>query len=105
MHINSKLRYIIDLYGIKIWIEGLYTKYKKNVLKVENSHQISEEKKKELIKIYEIWIKILDLWINIPEEAKKNMLEQLKEWEFKNFMLNKKISDKNLDKFDKNFNK
>lgn len=49
MHINSKVRLIIEDYWNLIWIKNLYKLYKTRVLKIKSIKEISDLKKENII--------------------------------------------------------
>jgi len=75
MHINSKLRYVIDLYGKEIGIPWLYDLYKKNVLKVESAKDIIWDNKVQIIESFKYWLTQVQTWEIDKHTAKLNMLD------------------------------
>lgn len=75
MNTNSKLRYIIDLYGNKIWIPDMYNLYKGKVLKVISAKELSENNKLEIIESFKFWIKEVDEGGISKHDAKIKMLD------------------------------
>lgn len=78
MNNNQKLRYLIDIYWLKLWIENLYHEYKTKVLKIEKADELSEEKKEKIINNFSLWINWLQLWMITIKEAKNDILNQIK---------------------------
>lgn len=78
MNSNSKLRYLIDLYGIKLWIDNLYHEYKTKVLKVDKANELSEFDKQELIDLFQLWLRSIETWMQDVESAKKAILTKIK---------------------------
>lgn len=69
MHINSKVRFLIEEYWKVIWLKDLYKLYKTRVLGWKSVKFLSEEKKLELINYFNEWIRNVDRWITSKEDA------------------------------------
>ena len=78
MNNNQKLRYLIDIYWLKLWIDNLYHEYKTKVLKIEKASELTEEKKEEIINKFTLWINWLQIWMLDIWEAKEDILKLIK---------------------------
>ena len=77
MHINSKVRLIIEDYWNLIWMKNLYKLYKTRVLKIKSIKEISDLKKENIISEFKYLIKRLNNWKITRIRAILNIKEEL----------------------------
>ena len=77
MHINSKLRFIIDLYWQKLWwtVFSLYDLYKERVLYIEKASELDDDHKRELIRDFSKWVSELDEGVRNIIDSKVAILD------------------------------
>ena len=77
MNNNQQLRFIITEYGNMLWIDDLYTKYKK-VLSINNASKLDDNIKESMIGSFKLWIKDLQQNPERKEIVYKQMCDKLK---------------------------
>lgn len=77
MHINSKVRFLIEEYWKVIWLNDLYKLYKARVLWWKSVKFLSEEKKLELIDYFRDGIRKVDTWIVSKEFALESIKKDI----------------------------
>jgi len=79
MNLNSKIRYIIDLYWNELDIPDLYDKYKERVLKVKKANELTPENKIKVLNTFILWLEWLENWMVDKESARNSILVLIKD--------------------------